>query len=350
MASCTVSCVPYHGDMINVAINGYGRIGRVVHRQLVERYPEDIAVVAINASSDAAMRQYLLKYDTLHGRFNHEVEVDGENLLVDGKSVRVVKERDPAQCPWKDLGVDLVIEATGKFRTREKSQPHLDAGAKVVLITAPPKDDTPMVVRGVNDDILKDALPIVSAASCTTNCIAPVVHVLDKWKGIERGFMCTTHAYTSSQNLLDNKTSSSKLRIARSAALNIIPSTTGAAKAVGKVFPHLEGKLEGMALRIPVPDVSAAYLVLELQGAVTTQEVNQQLRDAAKGNLNGILSTEEGLLVSADYVSDPHSSTVDLASTNVIEDTLVQILAWYDNEWGYSMRVTEMVLKLGSFL
>src|SRR3989339_175541 len=336
--------------MLRVAINGYGRIGRVVHRQLIERFPQEACVVAVNASSDAAMRRYLLKYDTLHGRFGRSVEVEGENLRIDGNLVRVVKEKDPAKCPWKELKVDLVVEATGKFRTKEKAQAHLVAGAKAVLITAPPKDDTTMIVRGVNDDLLQGALPIVSAASCTTNCIAPIVKVLDGWKGIRRGLLCTTHSYTSSQNLLDNSTDSSKLRIARAAALNIIPSTTGAAKAVGKVFPHLKGKLDGMALRIPIPDVSAAYLVLELNAPASPAEINSKLREASEGELKGILAVEEGLLVSSDSLSDPHSSTVDLDSTNVIDGNLVQILAWYDNEWGYAMRVTELTLQVGTLL
>lgn len=336
--------------MLRVAINGYGRIGRVVHRQLLSRFSQEVEVVAINASSDAAMRKYLLKYDTLHGRFDRTVDIEGEDLRIEGKPVRVVKEKDPSRCPWKDLQVDLVVEATGKFRTREKAQAHLTAGAKAVIITAPPKDETPMIIRGVNDALLKDALPIVSAASCTTNCIAPVIHVLDTWKGVKRGLMCTTHSYTSSQNLLDNATDSSKLRIARAAALNIIPSTTGAAKAAGKVFPHLKGKLDGMALRIPVADVSAAYLVLELAAPATADEINQKLREASEGTLKGILAVEEGLLVSSDYLSDPHSSTVDLDSTNVIDGSMAQLLAWYDNEWGYAMRVTEMTLQIGKLL
>lgn len=336
--------------MLNIAINGYGRIGRVVHRQLVQRFGKEAQVVAINASSDAAMRQYLLKYDSLHGRFDHSVEVDGDNLLVEGKPVRVVKERDPAKCPWKDLKVDLVVEATGKFRTKDKASGHLSAGARTVLITAPAKDDTTMIVRGVNDDKLKRALPIVSAASCTTNCIAPVIKVLDSHKGIKRGLMCTTHSYTTSQNLLDNTSDSSKVRISRAAALNIIPSTTGAAKAIGKVFPHLLGKMDGMSLRVPVPDVSASYLALEVEKETTIEEVNRLLTEAANGELKGILAVEEGLLVSSDYVSDPHSSTVDLDSTNVIGGTLVQILAWYDNEWGYGMRVTELAAGMEKFL
>lgn len=336
--------------MIRVAINGYGRIGRVVHRQLVQRFPKEIEVVAINASSDAAMRQYLLKYDSIHGRFEGEVETDGDNLLVNGTPVRVVKERDPEKCPWKELKVDIVVESSGKFRTREKCEAHRTAGAKVVLISAPPKDDIPMIVRGVNDEILKGSLPIVSAASCTTNSIAPVVKVLDSWKGVKRGLLCTTHSYTTSQNLLDNSTDSSKLRISRAAALNIIPSTTGAAKAIGKIFPHLQGKIDGMALRIPVPDVSASYLALELKKKVTVEEVNERLRAAADGDLKGIMAVEEGLLVSSDYISDSHSCTMDLDSTAVIDGTLVQILAWYDNEWGYGMRVTELVEMIGKIL
>ncbi|MEI8230317.1 MAG: type I glyceraldehyde-3-phosphate dehydrogenase [Candidatus Peregrinibacteria bacterium] len=336
--------------MIRVAINGYGRIGRVVHRQLTQRFGKEVEVVAINASSDATMRSYLLKYDSLHGRFDHTVEISGNDLMVEGKLIRVVKEKDPSHCPWKELNIDVVVEATGKFRSKDKAQAHLDAGARAVLITAPPKDDTTMIVRGINDEKLLSALPIVSAASCTTNCIAPVVKVLDQHLGVKRGLMCTTHSYTSSQNLLDNTSDSSKLRISRAAALNIIPSTTGAAKAIGKVFPHLSGLMDGMALRVPVPDVSAAYLVLEVNKPTSTDEVNRLLTNAANNELNGILGVEEGLLVSSDYVSDAHSSTVDLESTNVLGGTMVQILAWYDNEWGYAMRVTELVNQIGLLL
>ena len=336
--------------MLRVAINGYGRIGRVVHRQLVERFSTEVLVVAVNASSAADMRAYLLKYDSLHGRFDADIQVEGEHLRVNGKDVRVVREKDPAKCPWRELKVDIVIEATGKFRERDKAAAHLAAGAKAVLITAPPKDDVPLIVLGVNDDILKDSLPIVSAASCTTNCIAPVIKVLDELCGIKSGLVCTTHAYTSSQNLVDNSTDSSKLRIARAANLNIIPSTTGAVKSCGKIFPHLKGKMDGMALRIPVPDVSAAYLAINVQKPVTIETVNGAFAKAANGPLKGILAVEEGKLVSSDYISDAHSSTVDLDSTAVIDKTLVQILAWYDNEWGYAMRVTEMVLLIGAFL
>lgn len=336
--------------MLRIAINGYGRIGRVVHRQLLQRFGKEATVVAINASSDAAMRAYLLKYDSLHGRFEGTVEVDGDHLKVNGLPVRVVREKDPAKCPWKELKVDIVIEATGKFRDKEKSKPHLAAGAKAVLITAPPKDDAPMIVRGVNDHELKASLPIVSAASCTTNCIAPVIKVIDALVGIKSGLVCTTHAYTTSQNLLDNTTDSSKPRIARAAGLNIIPSTTGAVKSCGKLFPHLLGKMDGMALRIPVPDVSAAYLALNVKKSTTKEEVHAALKKASEGELKGILAVEEGGLVSSDYISDSHSSTIDLDSTAVIDGTLVQLLAWYDNEWGYAMRVTELAMKMGEMV
>lgn len=336
--------------MLRVAINGYGRIGRVVHRELTQRFPKEISVVAINASSDAAMRAYLLKYDTLHGRFDADVQVDGENLTVNSAPVRVIREKDPSQCPWKALKVDLVIEASGKFRSRDLAETHLTAGAKAVLLTAPPKDDIPMIVLGVNDHALKAALPIVSAASCTTNCIAPIMKVIDEFVGIERGLVCTTHAYTSSQNLLDNSTSSSKLRIARAAALSIIPSTTGAVKACAKLFPHLNGKIDGMALRIPVADVSAAYLALQVKKKTSVDAVHHALRTASEGAMQGILALEEGLLVSSDFISDSHSSTIDMDSTTVVDDTFIQLLSWYDNEWGYGMRVTEMVVQVGALL
>lgn len=336
--------------MLKVAINGYGRIGRVVHRQLLERFSKEVEVIAINASSDAAMRAYLLRYDSLHGRFQGEVEVEGEHLRVNGKLLRIVREREPGKCPWKELKVDLVVESSGKFRSRDLAEAHIKAGAKAVLLTAPPKDNITMIVLGVNDGELPKALPIVSAASCTTNCIAPVIKVLDDLKGVVSGLVCTTHAYTTSQNLLDNSTDSSKLRIARAANLNIIPSTTGAVKSCGKIFPHLKGKMDGMALRIPVPDVSAAYIAMNIRGSTTVEEIHAALKKAATGPLKGILAVEEGQLVSSDYISDSHSSTVDLDSTVVIDGTLVQILAWYDNEWGYGMRVTEMVRAMGALL
>ncbi len=336
--------------MLRVAINGYGRIGRIVHRQILEHFGSQAVVVAINASSDAKMRQYLLKYDTLHGRFGGQVEVHGEHIKVNDQEVAVVRERDPAKCPWKALKVDVVIEASGKFRSREACMPHIHAGAHAVIMTAPPKDDVPMIVRGVNDDQLEKALPIVSCASCTTNCVAPLFKVLDEKIGILKGLVCTTHAYTTSQNLLDNSTDSSKVRIARAAALSIIPSTTGAVKACVKLFPHLKGKVDGMALRVPVPNVSAAYLAIEVKRKTSVDEIHAAFAEAANGSLKGILALEKDQLVSADFVSDAHSSTIDMDSTAVIDGTLVQILSWYDNEWGYAMRVTETAIQLGAFL
>lgn len=336
--------------MLRVAINGYGRIGRIVHRQLAQRFGKDVQVVAINASSDATMRQYLLKYDTLHGRFDGTVEVDGENLLVNGNPVRVVRERDPAKCPWKDLKVDIVVEATGKFRSKDLCMAHITAGAKAVIITAPAKDETMMIVRGVNDDAIKSSMPVISAASCTTNCVAPVIKVLDDAFGIERGLVCTTHAYTTSQNLHDNSTDSSKVRIARAAALSIIPSTTGAVKACTKIFPHLKGKMDGMALRVPVPTVSAAYMSIQVKKKTTIDQVHEAFAKASVGSLKGILGMEKDQLVSADFITDPRSSIIDMDSTAVIDDTLLQILSWYDNEWGYGMRVTELTVDMGKLL
>jgi len=300
----------------------------------------------VNASSDAAMRAYLLKYDSLHGRFDGEVKVVGDDLVVNGKEVTVLRIPKPGDCPWNELKVDVVVESSGHFRSRENVEPHLRAGAQCCILTAPPKDDIPIIVPGVNDDTLKKAGPIVSAASCTTNCVAPILKILDEGLGVRRGLVCTTHAYTTSQNLLDNKSDSSKIRIARAAALSIVPSTTGAVKACVSLFPHLAGKIDGMALRVPVPTVSAAYLALQVKRKTTVREVNALFHRASKTTLKGILGFEEELLVSRDFTTDPRSSIVDADSTAVIDDTLVQILAWYDNEWGYAMRVTELVVKV----
>jgi glyceraldehyde 3-phosphate dehydrogenase len=333
--------------VLRVAINGYGRIGRIVHRQLLKNFAKEVEVVAVNASSDAAMRAYLLKYDSLHGRFDGEVEVKGDDMLVNGNLVAVLKVREPGSCPWQKLGVDVVVESSGKFRTRELAQPHVAAGAKAVIVTAPPKDDLPLVVRGVNDDALARSLPIFSAASCTTNCIAPILSVLDSAIGIAHGLVSTTHAYTASQNLLDNKTDSSKIRIARAAALSIIPSTTGAVKACANLFPHLEGKLSGLALRVPVPTVSVAVLALSMARRTTGSEVHALLRQASEDAWKGILGFEAEQLVSADYVGDPRSCIIDADSTDIVDGTLLQLLAWYDNEWGYSMRITELVVAAG---
>ena len=309
-------------------------------------------MVAINASSDAEMRAYLLKYDSLHGRFTLDVQVEGEDILVDGKLVHVVCEPDPGKCPWKELNIDIVVESTGKFTREETVRPHLHAGAKRVIVTAPMKDDTPMIVLGVNDEILQADMEIVSNASCTTNCIAPVVSVLDKAFRVEHLLVSSVHAYTASQNLLDNKSQEGgELRRARAATLSMIPTKTGAVKACAKIFPHLKGKMDGMAFRVPVPTVSCSYMAFAFKHAVTVDSIHAVLREATSDErMGGILSLSEDQCVSIDFQTDPHSSIVDVPSTKVVNDHAAQVLAWYDNEWGYAMRVTELVLRIGYFI
>ncbi len=339
--------------MKRIAINGYGRIGRNVHRQLVERCSDSLEVVAVNASSTSEMRAYLLKYDSLHGRFDGAISVDSdEQFSVNGRPVRVVKERDPAACPWRELGVDIVIESTGKFTTKEKAQGHLQAGAKKVVVTAPMKDDTPTFVLGVNDDLLDASMDIISNASCTTNCIAPVIKVMDEAYGVERLLVSSVHAFTATQNLLDNKPQESgELRKARAATLSMIPTKTGAVKACADIFPHLKGKLDGMAFRVPVPTVSCAYMAFTLGKDTTAEEINRILSDAAESErLRDILEVSTDQCVSIDFQTDPHSSIVDAPSTKVVAGTSAQVLSWYDNEWGYAMRVIELTQKVASFL
>lgn len=334
--------------MKRIAINGYGRIGRNVHRQILDRFSESTEVVAVNASSDANMRAYLLKYDSLHGRHGGEVSVKDENtMLVHGKEVRVVKEKDPAKCPWKELGVDVVIESTGYFTTAEKANGHITAGAKRVIVTAPMKDETPMFVLGVNDNDLKADMTIISNASCTTNCIAPIIKVMHETYGIQNLLVSSVHAYTATQNLLDNKAKEDNdLRRARSATMSIIPTKTGAVKSCAKIFPDLKGKIDGMAFRVPVPTVSCAYMAFFLKKKVTAEEINAKLKAAASGAMKDILSVSDEQLVSIDFQTDPHSSIVDANFTKVIDGKAVQILGWYDNEWGYAMRVTELLQKV----
>ena len=339
--------------MLKVAINGYGRIGRNVHRQFVERYGKDVEVVGINASSDAEMRAYLLKYDSLHGRFKGEVEVaDEDHILVNGSRVRVVKEKDPALCPWKELGVDIVVESTGHFTKADTAGHHLSAGARKVVVTAPMKDETPTFVIGVNDSALSADMDIVSNASCTTNCIAPVIKVMHEEFGIQSLLVSSVHAFTASQNLLDNKSQEGNdLRRSRAATLSVIPTHTGAVRACAVIFPELEGKIDGMAFRVPVPTVSCSYMAFALKKDTTEQEVLTKLEAAAMSpELKDILSVSNEERVSIDFQTDPHSSLVDETFTKVIGGKTVQLLSWYDNEWGYAMRVTEMVMKVGSFL
>ncbi|MFC5711269.1 type I glyceraldehyde-3-phosphate dehydrogenase [Thalassorhabdus alkalitolerans] len=323
-----------------VGINGFGRIGRLVFRASLNN--DEIEVVAINDLTDANMLAHLLKYDSVHGRLEEKVEVNGDNLVVGGKEIRVTAERDPAQIGWGDLGVEYVVESTGRFVARDDAAKHLEAGAKKVVISAPGKDVDGTFVMGVNEqDYDASTHDVISNASCTTNCIAPFVKVLNDKFGIKRGMMTTVHSYTNDQQILDLP--HKDYRRARAAAENIIPTSTGAAKAVALVLPELEGKLNGGAMRVPTPNVSLVDLVAELDKNVTADELNEAFKEAAEGNLNGILGYSEEPLVSSDYNGDSHSSTVDALSTMVMEDNMVKVISWYDNEYGYSNRVVDLV-------
>jgi glyceraldehyde 3-phosphate dehydrogenase len=323
-----------------IAINGFGRIGRNILRA-AKKYGADLDFVAVNDLTDADTLAHLLRYDSVHGRYPGSVEVSGDGLKVDGSEIRVTAERDPAKLPWDDLGVDIVFEATGIFTQADKARAHMDAGAKKVIITAPAKGEDITVVLGVNQDRYEpDNHHIISNASCTTNCLAPVVKVLLDAFGFRRGVMTTIHAYTNDQNILDLP--HKDLRRARAAAMSIIPTTTGAAKATGLVLPEVKGRIDGLAMRVPTPDVSIVDLVAVLEKEVTVEQVNQAMRDAASGNLNGILEVSDEPLVSIDYVGHPASSIVDARSTFVIEDRLVKVVSWYDNEWGYSVRCMDL--------
>jgi len=298
------------------------------------------------------MRAYLLQFDSLHGQFSGDVSVKDDNTMtVNGKDVRIVKERDPAKCPWGELGVDIVIESTGHFTKSETAKGHLDAGAKRVIVTAPMKDDTPTFVLGVNDDGLTGDMDIISNASCTTNCIAPVIKVMHENFGVANLLVNSVHAFTASQNLLDNKGDGKDLRRARAATLSMIPTTTGAVKACAKIFPELEGKIDGMAFRVPVPTVSCAFMAFVLEKDATAEEINKKLKDAAsKGTMKTALDVCDMQCVSIDFQTNPHSSIVDSTFTKVVDGNTVQLIAWYDNEWGYAMRVTELLQKVISFL
>ncbi|MEX2280448.1 MAG: type I glyceraldehyde-3-phosphate dehydrogenase [Acidimicrobiia bacterium] len=334
---------------IKVVINGFGRIGRNVLRVILEREDSNIDVVAINDLADDDVLAYLLEYDSVMGPLGQDVEVTDGVMKVGRQSIRMLMERDPKNLPWSELEVDVVVEATGIFRSREQLQWHIDAGAKRVILTVPAKDAIDeMVVLGVNDDVLDATDVIVSNASCTTNCLAPIAKVLDDAFGIERGIMTTVHAYTNDQRLAD--VPHADLRRSRAATENIIPTTTGAAKAVGKVLPNLDGKLDGMAMRVPVPDGSTVDLVVELSRPVTVEEVNAAVKAAADGPLAGIIQYSEDPLVSTDIIGNPHSSIFDAASTQVLGGNLVKILSWYDNEWGYSNRVVDLIDRLGELL
>jgi glyceraldehyde 3-phosphate dehydrogenase len=326
-----------------VGINGFGRIGRNVFKLLMES--KDFEVVGVNDLTDPKTLAHLLKYDSVSGVYKGEVKAGDGVIVVDGKSVKVMSEKDPAKLPWKDLGAELILESTGVFTTKEKCLLHVQAGAKKVLLSVPPKDAIDaIIVMGVNDDTLKPTDVVVSNASCTTNCLAPMAKVLHENFGIKRGFMTTIHAYTNDQNVLDMP--HKDLRRARAAAVSIIPTTTGAARAVGKVLPALAGKLDGIAMRVPVPDGSVTDLVAELEKPATADEINAAMKKAAEGPLKGILQYCEDPIVSNDIVGNSYSSIFDSQLTSVMDGNFIKVVSWYDNEWGYSCRCVDLLKKM----
>jgi len=328
---------------LKIAINGFGRIGRAVFRIISER--TDMEVVAVNDLFDNEVLAYLLKHDTVHHLFKKDVSWDKDLMYVDDQSVKMIAERNPEALPWKELGVDLVVESTGVFRTRDSLQSHLKAGAQKVVLTVPPKDELDaMVVMGVNDDVLDADTRLVSNASCTTNCLAPMAKVLNDSFGLETGLISTVHAYTNDQRLAD--VPHEDFRRSRAAAENIIPTTTGAARAVGKILPELAGRLDGLALRVPVPDGSVVDLVASLNTDPSPEDINRAFKVAAMGPLKGIIDYCTTPVVSSDIVGNPHSCVYDTAFTHSLGDGFIHILAWYDNEWGYSNRVVDLIARL----
>ena len=332
---------------VRVGINGFGRIGRNVVRAALLSKQTDLEFVGVNDITDPKTLGHLLKYDSVHGRFPGTVEVKGEALVVNGKEVRVTAIKEPEKLPWKEMGVDLVLESTGRFTDRDSAAKHLAAGARKVVISAPAKGEDITIVMGVNEKKYDPAAHhIISNASCTTNCLVPVVKVVLEHWGLVHGFMTTVHSYTNDQNILDLP--HKDLRRARAAALSIIPTTTGAAKATSLVIPEVKGKLDGVSLRVPTPDVSLVDLTAEVKKATTIEEVNAAFKQAAQGELKGILDVSDEPLVSTDYIGNLFSSVVDAKSTNVIDGTLVHVSSWYDNEMGYSARCVDLLAYIGS--
>lgn len=330
---------------IKTAINGFGRIGRLTLKAALNN--KDIDIIAVNDLTDSATLAHLLKYDSVHGKFPGEVSAEGDYLVVNGKKIRVYCEKDPANLPWKELGIDVVVESTGVFRDREKISKHIHAGARKVIICVPSKSSSDVdatVVLGVNDHDIKPEHQIYSNASCTTNCLAPFAKVIHDNFGIKRGLMNTIHAYTNDQIILDSP--HKDLRRARAAAMSIIPTTTGAAKAVGLVIPSLKGKLDGFAMRVPTPDGSAVDLTVELEKTVTKDEINQAIKKAAEGPLKGILEYCTDPVVSVDIIGNTHSSVFDSLLTQVIDGNFVKMVSWYDNEYGYANRVVDLLVKI----
>lgn len=334
---------------IKIAINGFGRIGRAVLRIAQNNLDSEVEIVAINARADNETLAHLFKYDSCYGKFNGSIEIDDNFLIVNGNKIRVFREDDPENLPWGKLGIDMVIESTGKFKTKQDLSKHLKAGAKKVVLTAPAKGEDITVVMGVNEGKLNmDKHNIISNASCTTNCLAPFTKVLNDKFGIVKGLMTTIHSYTNDQRILDK--THKDLRRARAAGESIIPTTTGAAKATEKVIPELKGKLNGFSVRIPTPTVSLTDLVCELSRPVTRDEVNDVLKEASEGSMKGILGYSEEPLVSIDYRGDERSSIIDGLSTMVICDNMVKVVSWYDNEWGYSCRVVDLVNYIANLM
>ncbi|MDG2318958.1 MAG: type I glyceraldehyde-3-phosphate dehydrogenase [Rhodospirillaceae bacterium] len=333
---------------VRVAMNGFGRIGRMVFRAMAESGRDDIEVVAINDLGSADANAHLLRYDSVHGRLPMDVSVSGDQMTVGGKSVKVLAERDPAALPWSDLGVDIVAECTGIFSDRDKAAVHIEAGAKRVLVSAPSKGADLTVVYGVNHDKLTANHVVVSNASCTTNCLAPVAHVLNQVFGLNHGYMTTVHAFTGDQRTVD--TLHSDLHRARAASVSMIPTSTGAARAVGEVLPELKGKLDGSAIRVPTPNVSMIDLKCVLEKSVTEDDINGAMHEAANGVLKGVLAVNELPLVSIDFNHNPASSTYDATQTKVLEGDFVRVLSWYDNEWGFSNRMLDTLVAMGRLL
>jgi glyceraldehyde 3-phosphate dehydrogenase len=324
--------------MIKIAINGFGRIGRPVLRRLLEKHP-NVEVVAINDLTDAPTLAHLLKYDSTYGRFDKDVKVEGDNLVVGNQAIKIFAKKDPSELPWKDLGVDVVLECSGVFTKMDGAKKHIEAGAKKVIISAPcDSPDIPTYLLGVNADKYQGE-SVISMGSCTTNCLAPIVKILNDNLTIEKGFMTTVHSYTNDQRILDLP--HKDLRRARAAAQNIIPTSTGAAKALGKCIPEIEGKLDGLAMRVPTPTVSITDFVCEVKNPADIKTINKFFTDAEKENLKDILATTNEPLVSMDFKGDSHSSIVDLSLT-MVKDNLIKVISWYDNEWGYSCRLAEM--------
>jgi len=333
---------------VRVAINGFGRIGRNILRAIVESGRKDLEVVAVNDLGPVETNAHLLRYDSVHGRFPHEVTVKGDSIVIGGHAIKVTAERDPSKLPWKELDIDIAMECTGIFTSKEKASAHLTAGAKRVLVSAPADGADMTIVYGVNHDKLTKDHKVVSNGSCTTNCLAPVAKILNDTVGIETGFMTTIHAYTGDQPTLD--TMHKDLYRARAAGLSMIPTSTGAAKAIGLVLPELNGKLDGVAIRVPTPNVSVIDLKIVAKKATSKDEINAAMKRASQQELKGILNTTDHPNVSVDFNHDPHSSTFHVDQTKVMNGTLVRVLSWYDNEWGFSNRMADTAAAMGKLI